>query len=345
MTTPKMKSILDSVYGPFIKGQSWKPKSYADNKSRYLWTDAFGVVNYLSLFKQTNDLQFLEQAESLISDVHSTLGFERNLKQRLKLASQENPCAAGLRIGKVADEGEEDGDGQYWHYLTKWMFVLNRMSLVKRDSKFNDWAITMAKNVVPKFVSTQNPEKPRMFWKLSIDLSHPVVLSEGNLDPFDGLVTLQLLQQSLPQEKRAVLDSEICLFTKMVMNKYKRYYSNDPLDLGEALWLSSWALKFPQNHEWASHVQRISQSCLEQLFTNGYFDESERYRLAFREMGTTIGIQVSKLSSSEKRWENRVQSLHQFWDSRIYRRDRDISPVMYCTSLLPGLWDPNYQLV
>ena len=37
---------------------------------------------------------------------------------------------------------------------------------------------------------------PCMVWKASIDLSRPLVPSEGNLDPFDGLVTCRLLQQT-----------------------------------------------------------------------------------------------------------------------------------------------------
>lgn len=36
----------------------------------------------------------------------------------------------------------------------------------------------------------------RMCWKMSIDLSRPLVSSMGNLDPYDGLVTCTLLQQA-----------------------------------------------------------------------------------------------------------------------------------------------------
>lgn len=34
----------------------------------------------------------------------------------------------------------------------------------------------------------------RMHWKMSIDLTHPVVASMGNLDPYDGMVTYSLLK-------------------------------------------------------------------------------------------------------------------------------------------------------
>ena len=48
--------------------------------------------------------------------------------------------------------------------------------------------------VHPKFVYNQDSDRPRMYWKMSIDLSRPAVRSEGNLDPFDGYVTYKLLQ-------------------------------------------------------------------------------------------------------------------------------------------------------
>lgn len=44
-----------------------------------------------------------------------------------------------------------------------------------------------------------------MYWKLSIDLSHPTVTSMGNLDPYDGLVTCTLLQQAAAATAAAVV--------------------------------------------------------------------------------------------------------------------------------------------
>lgn len=35
-----------------------------------------------------------------------------------------------------------------------------------------------------------------MFWKMSIDLSHPAVNSMGNLDAYDSLVTCSMLQDA-----------------------------------------------------------------------------------------------------------------------------------------------------
>lgn len=120
-------ALMDHVYGSYdisklTEGNAWKPRTLSDNKSRYLWTDAFGVVNYISLAAETGKSHYLEQADALIHAVHNTLGHERpggRHSRWLGGASEDHPCAGGLRIGKVEPEGHPDGDGQYYHYLTK----------------------------------------------------------------------------------------------------------------------------------------------------------------------------------------------------------------------------------
>jgi hypothetical protein len=54
--------LMDRVYGPVppsVHGGviGWKPKVLEENKARYLWTDAFGVVNFLSLACETGQLR------------------------------------------------------------------------------------------------------------------------------------------------------------------------------------------------------------------------------------------------------------------------------------------------
>ncbi len=35
-----------------------------------------------------------------------------------------------------------------------------------------------------------------MYWKMSIDLSRPLVTSEGNLDPYDGYITYRIVDEA-----------------------------------------------------------------------------------------------------------------------------------------------------
>lgn len=65
------------------------------NGPRYLWTDAFGVVLYISLYYELGEGRWVDEAERLVADVERVLGRPR-----------------GLRIGEAADR-----DGQSFHYL------------------------------------------------------------------------------------------------------------------------------------------------------------------------------------------------------------------------------------
>jgi len=51
----EFKSIMNKVYGVCSEKniESWVPLSYKEDKGRYLWTDAFGVCNYITLYYVT----------------------------------------------------------------------------------------------------------------------------------------------------------------------------------------------------------------------------------------------------------------------------------------------------
>src|SRR5215469_127437 len=183
------------------------PPASAGHTGRYLWTDAFGVLNFLTLFKETSDPYFLSLSQTLVSAVHDTLGRTRDGRPRLPNATDSAPLAGGLRIGKEEESGP-DGDGQYHHYLTLWMFALNRLSLVSNQKEYNDLAIQLAKAIHPSFVYNRDSPRPRMYWKMDMDLLRPLVRSEGHLDPIDGLVVFRLLQKTDGPASR-VLEKEI----------------------------------------------------------------------------------------------------------------------------------------
>ena len=83
-------------------------------------------------------------------------------------------------------------------------------------------------------------------------------------------------------------------------------------------------------------------SILEQLYAAGLFTKyPSSYRLAFREFGTTIGLQVNPLADASL-WTPRVKEINARWSDDIFERDADITPVMYCTSLNPGSFKRGY---
>ena len=135
---------------------------------RYLWTDAFAVCNFLELYRLTHEAKYRELALTLVNQVHYILGRHRDDDSRAGWISgltehegKLHPTRGGLRIGKKMNErGPDDPydeqmewerDGQYYHYLTKWMQALNRVSRVTGDPTYNRWAIDLAKTAHARF--------------------------------------------------------------------------------------------------------------------------------------------------------------------------------------------------
>ena len=68
------------------------------------------------------------------------------------------------------DHLQWDRDGQYFHYLTKWMHALNRVSQVTGKNIYNQWALELAKVAHAGFCYTPIRDGgKRMYWKMTID--------------------------------------------------------------------------------------------------------------------------------------------------------------------------------
>lgn len=272
----RFQQAMESVYGDFSEirnPEEWSPPpGSGGHRGRYLWTDAFGVVNLLTMHREynragyprTQDNRYLTLARRLIETVHKVLGRTRDGRSPLPGATEQNPLGGGLRIGKTEENGP-DGDGQYHHYLTMWMFALNRMALASGDMHYNRQAIQLARAIHPKFFIDRKAARPRMIWKMSVDLSRPLVSSEGNLDPIDGFVIFRLLQATATAAGESdTLEEEIADYRRVMDRKGEHFVSDDPLDLGMTLWTAHW---FSETENWASS---LVNRCFEQLCESKY---------------------------------------------------------------------------
>ena len=351
MTSPitQFQNAMQCIYGPFESLSNeqisdWDPPPMAEgHRGRYLWTDGFAVVNFITLYKECSDRKYLSLAQRLIHTVHETLGRTRDGTARLPGATDEYPLKGGLRIGKHHATGP-DADGQYHHYLTIWMFALNRMSIAAKDKWYNDQAISLAKAIHPHFMINRDSPRPRMFWKMSMDLRSPLVGSEGNLDPIDGYVIFKLLQKTAGEP---VLAQEISEYKKILDTKWRHYVSEDPLDLGMTLWTAHW---FNGVEEWATTLTNRAFDCLcnsdplallslDILFEEDrYFESRLRYRLAFREFGTCMGIGCYDRGEE---WSQRAERIMSAWQKRNLMTSTSeqlqaITMVMFASALIPG---------
>ncbi|MDD1719655.1 MAG: hypothetical protein LUQ25_06320 [Methanoregulaceae archaeon] len=306
--TVAKRIMLDFAARTGLEPVSERPK-------RYLWTDAFAVCNLLELHRQTRDTEWRDLTLRLVDQVHTTLGRHREDDSRTGWISglpdaegRLHPTRGGLRIGKdlperkpaeiYDDQLEWDRDGQYYHYLTKWMHALNRVSRVTGDPKFNTWALELANAVHERFVYVPPAGgRKRMYWKMSLDLSRPLVTSMGMHDPLDGLVTYLELSEAAGDFgeplRRHDLSGQIA--DMAAMTRGLALATDDPLGTGGLLFDANRVARLmvrgtPGLAEILQDVLEASLLGIKSFAAGGTLTIPAGYRLAFRELGLSIGL-------------------------------------------------------
>jgi len=353
---------------------------------RYLWTDAFAVCTLLGLARSTGEARYAELALRLVDQVHHTLARHRSDAARTGWISglgeregEAHPTRGGLRIGKGLPERgpnepfderlEWDRDGQYFHYLTKWMYALDQVARATGRPQFNVWARDLAATAQRAFTYPPSPgaRPPRMYWKMSIDLTRPLVPSMGQHDPLDGYITYVQLRATAAGLPGSVggpnLEEETRQFAAML--EAGEWATTDPLGLGGLL---IDACRLDQlTRQGALPDERLLEALLTASLAGlqHYATEAElglpaEYRLAFRELGLAIGLHAVELmwqaadrepgrSGISPEVRARLQALmryaplgkaiESFWRSAEHRQTRawsdhrDINEVMLATRL------------
>ncbi|MEX2473046.1 MAG: hypothetical protein WEA34_12740 [Gemmatimonadota bacterium] len=350
---------------------------------RYLWTDAFAVCNDLALHRVTGDRRHLERALALIDQVHHVLGRHRADDRREGWISglperegSRRPTAGGLRIGKPLPERtpeeppdprrEWDRDGQYYHYLTRWMHALDRVSRATGDPAYRGWAVDLALAAHRGFRTTNGAA--RLWWKMSIDLSRPLVRSSGHHDPLDGLLTTCSLMDEAPATGAGEPAALHAVAEDLrAMCRDRSWATDDALGAGGLLvdafrcHLLGGDLPFldPAFREAVLHDAAVS---LEAVVASGLLQLPAPARLPFRELGLAIGVRAAErilrdpAAAEEGNAEgvtgralarlrvhiHTAERIERFWlrpEHRTvpgWRDHEDISDVMLATTLEPS---------
>jgi hypothetical protein len=337
---------------------------------RYLWTDAFAVCNFLGLAAVTGDGRHTELALRLVDQVHHVLGRHRSDDVRTGWLSgfeprraEAHPTRGGLRIGKRLPERaageppderlEWERDGQYFHYLTKWMSALDRVAAATRQPSFNVWARELADTAHRAFTYVLPAGGTRMYWKCSIDLSRPQVASMGHHDPLDGLVTcveLQATAARLGAAPEPRLDEAVADFAAMV--DPRGLATSDPLGLGGLL-LDAWRVaKLAREGRWTGDrhlpaaLVEAARLGLQRWVVQPDLRLPADHRLAFRELGLAIGLAAVErmppaMAGPLAPYAELGGEIAAYWlraahrETRTWRDHQDINDVMLATSLVP----------
>jgi hypothetical protein len=388
--TDKVTDVVRVMAG-FAERTGLDPQD--ETPKRYLWTDAFAVCNYLGLLWRTGDEVFRTLALRLVDQVHEILGRYREDDDRAGwisgLAEAEgrlHPTRGGLRIGKQLPERgpgdpsddrlEWNRDGQYYHYLTKWMHALDRVARVTGESVYLARAIEMAGAVHTGFTYARSRDgRKGMHWKMSTDLSRPLVARMGGLDPLEGWLTYLELEIHAFSRVPGTFHLSAEIADMAEMSGGLPLATEDPLTIGELLSAGCRVARV------AMGGSRVAADIPSRILSAG-FDGLAAFlnrdplrrpasrRLPFRELGLSIGIHaVERLNQwMEKNQDARpdpdvlkekterllsyghlAEAIERFWmdegnkETAAWRDHLDINSVMLATSLCPdgylGKWE------
>ena len=329
---------------------------------RYLWTDAFAVCNFLTLGR--HDL-----AARLIEQVHLVLGRHREDDPRQGwlsgLADDEgaqHPTIGGLRIGKPLAERRPDEpydarlewerDGQYFHYLTKWMHALDQAARFSGEQRYGRWARELADSAHGAFIRPTG-----MAWKMSVDLTRPLVPSMGQHDPLDGYVTavqLDWTAHAMDSASGPMLAGAATDFAALMPATLG---TADALGIGGLL-TDAWRVEQLTRHGTIKGEllrDRLIDAAADGIpiwLLSGEADAAAGQRLAFRELGLAIGLAAAERMATAELPPPSMQALAGhlplrrqltgFWAEPANRRNstwlehRDINEVMLATALEPA---------
>jgi len=306
-------SVAAQLFNEYQRSTGLEPEGAGPSR-RYLWTDAHAILVALALDTLLDDRSYRQAALRIVDQAHHTLGRHRADDSREgwlsgldEFSGEFHPTLGGLRIGKPFNERPEgepldvrlewERDGQYFHDLTRWMHALAGVSEVTSDLTHTRWALELADRAFAGFVHPVNGGWG-LHWKMSIDLSRPQLHSMGQTDPLDGYVTFSQLQAERGRFRSfEIPDLERAIARLWTMCRENRWVSPDPLGIGGLLQLAShMAALITAGH--LSHpglLCDVLRDTLESLRLLDQITDPDRAaddRLAFRELGLSLGLQA-----------------------------------------------------
>jgi len=288
----------------------------------------------------------------------------------------------GLRIGKplkergadeIIDERLEwDRDGQYFHYLTKWMHALCRTAFLTRSHECAQWAGELAQTAFKAFARGSGSGKiVGVFWKMSTDLSRPLVPAVGLHDALDGFIAFREVQHAIVKISgvdaavSGLSDATEALFA---LCEYGQWATGDPLGVGGLLFDACRLCQLlgRENHRELRLLEDVMQGSgdgLAIMLKTGYLKRPAWQRLAFRELGLAIGLRAVPIIANEfqnKRnafgsrasvlrsidlllpYERLSDEIIDFWlpfaenPDESWKTHQDINEVMLATAIAPS---------
>ena len=319
--------LMEKVYGKWRGESDFTPKPLPASEAgegpfgsqrRYLWTDAFGVLNLVTEVRRCDEAgdrggrdDALRATRALVEAVHDTLAQPRSPDLPMAFSERRpfGPVALhrgrrhkGLRIGKrLAAPSSDPGmslDGMYFHYLDKWLFALARASaeFARHDpddpfaAELASEAARVVKDVHPHFVERDGSAPLGVRWKINADCS-PIrgsTPTRPSGDAVSGCVAYVAVAEALA--RRDVGPSIAWEQSDMrdIARQLRPAVSWDPLGWGLQAWEAQWLPR--DSPTWGRFVDELFSAAA----TDRVADAGRRRELPFRLYGAYLGARVSE---------------------------------------------------
>lgn len=169
-------------------------------------------------------------------------------------------------------------DGQYFHYIDKWLFALSRTNHIEDG-------LRIAKSIFPYFFSKTDCSSGGIRWKLSIDASPPNALTHTygpNDDTLNALIVYTMLESQRQRNDACMphlsLQDEIDILQESLRHYHPRV-TDDPLGWG----LEAIFDQFVEGHPRTYQLRLLAPDAL----------SPSHISLPFRLYGALIGATVS----------------------------------------------------
>jgi hypothetical protein len=187
------------------------------------------------------------------------------------------------------------------------MRALDSLARHTNDGRYNRWARELAAVAFAAFTVEPPDSRRRLVWKMSIDLSRPLVTTQGKHDALEGLITCGQLQATAEHlglhDEGPSLREERAGFEAMTRTD-AGWSTSDPLGLGELL-SDAWRVRQLETEgRGFEHplLTRLLSSALEgmaQFASSNGLGRPALARLPFRELGLAIGLHTLQRLSEE----------------------------------------------
>jgi hypothetical protein len=162
------------------------------------------------------------------------------------------------------------------------------------------WAVELGRVAFEGFARRSGSgEVVGVYWKMSTDLSRPLIPASGLHDALDGLITIREVRHAATRsvDNTAAMGLSAAIESLSVICQQRDWTTDEPLGLGGLLFDACRLCQLigEQQPSDARLLEEIMDACcqgLTALLASRHFNRPLSHRLAFRELGLAIGLRA-----------------------------------------------------